>query len=141
MDEFANFNEFIWSFVGGGPKQNAWKSMKDVPSQTPESDAMSKELKRRGFRFVGSTICYAFMQAMGITIIWSIAFVTPSYSQGNPVDSRQGDRPWSVGGTEAKGHTARLGICRSRSGTKCRRSPRRSLLMTRSGWSSFGSTD
>ena len=64
--EIGSFDEFIWNFVGGHPKQNAWQSMKDVPARTPESDAMSKELKRRGFRFVGSTICYAFMQAVGM---------------------------------------------------------------------------
>jgi DNA-3-methyladenine glycosylase I len=64
--EFSTFDNYIWSFVGHQPKQNAWKSMKEVPATTPESDAMSKELKRRGFKFVGSTICYAFMQAVGI---------------------------------------------------------------------------
>jgi DNA-3-methyladenine glycosylase I len=65
-DEFAAFDAYIWGFVGGKPKQNAWKSIKDVPAQTPQSDAMSKDLKRRGFKFVGSTICYAFMQAVGM---------------------------------------------------------------------------
>lgn len=64
--EFGAFNKFIWSFVGQTPKQNAWKTMKEVPAKTAESDAMSKELKRRGFKFVGSTICYAFMQAVGM---------------------------------------------------------------------------
>ena len=53
-------------FVGHEPKQNAWKSIKEVPAKTPESDAMSKDLKRRGFKFVGNTICYAFMQAVGM---------------------------------------------------------------------------
>ncbi len=66
QQEFGSFDEFIWSFVEGHPQRNAWKSMKDVPACSPESDAMSKELKRRGFRFVGSTICYAFMQAVGM---------------------------------------------------------------------------
>lgn len=66
QQEFGSFDEFIWGFVDGHPKQNAWKSMKDVPASTLESDAMSKDLKRRGFRFVGSTICYAFMQAVGM---------------------------------------------------------------------------
>jgi DNA-3-methyladenine glycosylase I len=61
QEEYGTFDEYIWEFVGGGPKQNAWKSMKAVPAQTPESDAMSKDLKQRGFKFVGSTICYAFM--------------------------------------------------------------------------------
>ena len=64
--EFGSFDAYIWGFVGGVALQNARKSMKDVPARTPESDAMSKDLKKRGFRFVGSTICYAFMQAVGM---------------------------------------------------------------------------
>ncbi|MBI3580073.1 MAG: DNA-3-methyladenine glycosylase I [Ignavibacteriales bacterium] len=64
--EFGSFDAFIWQFVGGKPKINARTTLKDVPPTTPESDAMSKELKRRGFKFVGSTICYAFMQATGM---------------------------------------------------------------------------
>lgn len=66
QDEFGSFDEYIWSFVSGKPQQNRWKAMADVPAKTPESDAMSEDLKRRGFRFVGSTICYAFMQAVGM---------------------------------------------------------------------------
>lgn len=65
-DEFGSFAKFIWQFVGGAPKQNAWRSPADVPASTPESDMMSKELKRRGFKFVGTTICYAHMQATGM---------------------------------------------------------------------------
>jgi DNA-3-methyladenine glycosylase I len=65
-DEFGSFDKYIWQFVGGRPKQNAWRSIKQVPAKTPESDRMSKDLRRRGFRFVGSTICYAFMQAVGM---------------------------------------------------------------------------
>lgn len=64
--EFGTFDAYIWSFVGGRPKVNRWKRMSDVPARTAESDAMSKDLKKRGFRFVGSTICYAFMQAVGM---------------------------------------------------------------------------
>jgi DNA-3-methyladenine glycosylase I len=64
--EFGSFDAYIWSFVGGRPKRNAWKTLRDIPPKTPESDAMSKDLKKRGFRFVGSTICYAFMQAVGM---------------------------------------------------------------------------
>ena len=64
--EFGTFDQYIWGFVGHRPIQNAWKSLAQVPAHTPESDAMSKELKRRGFSFVGSTICYAFMQAVGM---------------------------------------------------------------------------
>jgi len=64
--ELGSFDAYIWSFVGGAPKQNRRRSLREIPARTPESDAMSKDLKRRGFRFVGSTICYAFMQACGL---------------------------------------------------------------------------
>ena len=64
--EFGSFDAYIWQFVGGTPKINAWKSLKELPAKTAESDAMSKDLKKRGFTFVGSTICYAFMQATGM---------------------------------------------------------------------------
>lgn len=66
QEEFGTFDEYIWGFVGGVTKRNAWKSLKEVPASTPESDAMSKDLKRRGFKFVGGTICYALMQAVGM---------------------------------------------------------------------------
>jgi len=66
QEEFGTFDAYIWRFVGGKPKQNAWKTHKGLPAKTPESDALSKDLKKRGFRFVGSTICYAFMQATGM---------------------------------------------------------------------------
>lgn len=62
----GSFDQYIWQFVGGTPRVNSWRSMKQVPAQTNESDAMSKDLKKRGFNFVGSTICYAFMQAVGM---------------------------------------------------------------------------
>lgn len=64
--EFGSFDAYIWQFVGGGPQRNRWKSLKEIPPKTFESDLMSKDLKKRGFRFVGSTICYAFMQAVGM---------------------------------------------------------------------------
>lgn len=64
--EFGSFNRYIWQFVGGQPKVNHWQSLSEVPATSPESDAMSKDLKKRGFKFVGSTICYAFMQATGM---------------------------------------------------------------------------
>jgi DNA-3-methyladenine glycosylase I len=64
--EFGSFDKYLWQFVGGTPKRNRWKTLKDIPPKTAESDAMSKDLKKRGFRFVGSTICYAFMQATGM---------------------------------------------------------------------------
>jgi DNA-3-methyladenine glycosylase I len=66
QEEFGSFEAYIWRFVGGKPKQNAWKTYKRLPAKTAESDAMSKDLQKRGFRFVGSTICYAFMQATGM---------------------------------------------------------------------------
>ena len=64
--EFGSFDKYIWSFVGGRPKKNKWRAMSNVPAKTAESDAMSVDLKKRGFKFVGSTICYAFMQATGM---------------------------------------------------------------------------
>jgi DNA-3-methyladenine glycosylase I len=64
--EFGRFDAFIWRFVGGQPIRNSWRSGREVPARTVESDAMSKDLKRRGFTFVGSTICYALMQATGM---------------------------------------------------------------------------
>ena len=66
QEELGSFDAFVWQFVGGVPKVNRWRSLKQIPAQTAESDAMSRELKRRGFNFVGSTICYAFMQAVGM---------------------------------------------------------------------------
>ena len=66
QSDFASFDAFIWQFVDGRPQQHAWQSLQEVPASTGESDAMSKELKRRGFTFVGTTICYAFMQAVGM---------------------------------------------------------------------------
>jgi DNA-3-methyladenine glycosylase I len=66
QQEFGSFATFLWQFVGGKPKQNSWKTLKEVPARTSESDALSKALASRGFKFVGSTICYAFMQATGM---------------------------------------------------------------------------
>jgi len=66
QEEFGSFDRYIWQFVGGKPKQNSRRSLRQVPAFTPESDAMSKDLKKRGFTFVGTTICYAFMQAVGM---------------------------------------------------------------------------
>ncbi len=64
--EFGSFDRYIWQFVGGKPRVNAWRLGEKIPARTPESDVMSKGLKKRGFSFVGSTICYAFMQATGM---------------------------------------------------------------------------
>jgi len=66
QEEFDGFRSYIWQFVGGKPKQNRFRSMAEVPATTPESDALSKDLKKRGFKFVGSTIVYAHMQATGL---------------------------------------------------------------------------
>jgi DNA-3-methyladenine glycosylase I len=64
--ESGSFDTYLWGFAGGRPKINAWQAMKDVPARTAESDALSKDLQKHGFRFVGSTICYAYMQAVGL---------------------------------------------------------------------------
>lgn len=64
--EFGSFDAYVWGFVGGAPLVNHWRSLRQVPARTPESDALSRDLLGRGFKFVGSTICYAFMQAVGL---------------------------------------------------------------------------
>jgi DNA-3-methyladenine glycosylase I len=66
QEEFGSLDAFLWRYVDGKPKQNAWKALSDIPATTPESDAMSKDLKKRGCSFVGSTICYALMQSIGM---------------------------------------------------------------------------
>jgi DNA-3-methyladenine glycosylase I len=66
--EFGSFNKYVWQFVGGEPIVNHWDSMKQIPANTKESDALSKDLKKRGFKFVGSTIIYAYMQACGLVM-------------------------------------------------------------------------
>jgi DNA-3-methyladenine glycosylase I len=64
--EFGSFDVYIWQFIGGQPRQNTWRTLAEIPAQTPESAAMSKDLLKRGFKFVGPTICYAYMQAVGM---------------------------------------------------------------------------
>lgn len=64
--ECGSFDAYIWQFIGGSPRTNKWKSLSDLPAKTPEAEAMSKDLLKRGFKFVGPTICYAFMQATGM---------------------------------------------------------------------------
>ncbi len=66
QEEYGSFDSYIWQFVDGTPKQNRWRSLEQLPANTPASDRMSKDLKDRGFKFVGTTICYAFMQAAGM---------------------------------------------------------------------------
>jgi len=64
--EFGTFDAYVWAFVGGAPRVNRWPRLQQLPATTPESDALSRDLRKRGFTFVGSTICYAFMQAVGL---------------------------------------------------------------------------
>lgn len=64
--EFGSFDAYVWGFVGGAPRVNQWRTLQQLPARTPESDALSRDLKGRGFKFLGSTICYAFMQAVGM---------------------------------------------------------------------------
>ena len=66
QEECGTFDSYVWSFVAGRPLQNSWRTLAEIPASTKESDALSKDLKRRGFHFVGSTICYALMQAIGM---------------------------------------------------------------------------
>ena len=66
QEQFGSFDHYLWQFVQGRPVQNSWERMTEIPSRTPESEAMSRDLQKRGFKFVGPTICYAFMQAVGM---------------------------------------------------------------------------
>lgn len=66
QEEWGSFDAYIWQFTGGQPRHNTWSSLSEIPARTPESDALSKDLSKRGFKFVGSTICYAHMQATGM---------------------------------------------------------------------------
>jgi DNA-3-methyladenine glycosylase I len=66
QEELGSLDAYLWGFVGGSPTQNRWRTIAEIPAETPESRALSKDLKRRGFRFVGPTVCYAFMQAAGL---------------------------------------------------------------------------
>ena len=85
--EFGSYAAYIWQFVGGAPRVNRPKTLRDVPARTPESDAMSRDLKKRGFTFVGSTICYAFMQATGMVDDHVIGCF-----KSRPVNHRRGPR-------------------------------------------------
>jgi DNA-3-methyladenine glycosylase I len=79
-EEFGSFDRYIWRFVDGTPVRNAWSGMKEIPCSTPASDAMSEDLRKRGFKFVGSTICYAYMQAVGMVN----DHVVECFRYGNP---------------------------------------------------------
>jgi DNA-3-methyladenine glycosylase I len=85
--EFGSFERYLWSFVGGRPIANTWKTMQEVPARTLESDALSKDLRKRGFRFVGSTICYAYMQAVGMVNDHLVTCHRHSTSRGPAVTS------------------------------------------------------
>ena len=91
--ELGSFDGFVWSFVGGAPRTNAWKSLKEVPPRTPESDALSRALRQRGFTFVGSTICYAFMQAAGLVNDHTIDCFRHAEIRGQASTSKQFKRP------------------------------------------------
>jgi len=93
QQEFGSFDAYIWQFVGGKPIQNSWKVMKQVPASTKESDAMSKDLKRRGFKFVGTTIMYAFMQATGMVNDHTVNCFQWKQLQGRPTSLDTGLRP------------------------------------------------
>jgi DNA-3-methyladenine glycosylase I len=88
--EFGTFDAYLWSFVGGAPIQNRWRTLADVPARTAESDAMSRDLLRRGFKFVGSTICYAFMQAIGMVNDHLVN--CPRYAELGGASHRRGKR-------------------------------------------------
>jgi len=86
--EFGSFDRYVWRFVGGEPRQNRWARPQQLPATTSESDALSRDLRRRGFRFVGSTICYAFMQATGMVN----DHLTRCFRHGQVGRLRSGDR-------------------------------------------------
>lgn len=90
QDEFGSFDSYVWKFVGGQTIHNSWKKLSEIPTSTPESDAMSKDLKRRGFKFVGTTICYAFMQAVGMVNDHTVDCYL--YNQINPMVATLGER-------------------------------------------------
>jgi DNA-3-methyladenine glycosylase I len=91
VEEIGTLDRFLWQFVGGEPKVNHWQTLREIPAETPESKAMSKELKRRGFGFVGSTICYAFMQAVGMVddhVVTCLKRRPPGVGTGDKKDIR-----------------------------------------------------
>jgi DNA-3-methyladenine glycosylase I len=86
QEQFGSFDAYIWQFVGGKPKVNKWRSLKQLPARTLESDAMSKDLRKCGFSFVGSTICYAFMQAVGMVNDHALACFRYAELKGRAVE-------------------------------------------------------
>jgi DNA-3-methyladenine glycosylase I len=91
--EFGSFDAFVWRFVDGAPKVNAWKALRQVPARSEISDALSKELARRGFKFVGSTICYAFMQAVGMVNDHLVTCFRRAELLASPGGDPSSDRP------------------------------------------------
>ena len=87
--EFGSFDNYLWRFVGGQPLQNARKSMGEIPAQTPEADALSRDLLKRGFKFVGPTICYAFMQAVGMVNDHTVDCFRHAELGGSPLRGRR----------------------------------------------------
>ena len=87
--EFGSFDSYLWRFVGGQPLQNARKSMGEIPAQTPEADALSRDLLKRGFKFVGPTICYAFMQAVGMVNDHTVECFRHAELGGSPLRGRR----------------------------------------------------
>jgi DNA-3-methyladenine glycosylase I len=97
--EFGSFDAYIWRFVGGKPRTNRWRRMKDIPVKSPEAEAMSRDLKKRGFKFVGPTICYAFMQAVGMVNDHTVGcFRHGQLPQGAAEGRRAGDPPYRRSG-------------------------------------------
>ena len=91
QQEFGSFDAYVWRFVGGAPRVNRWRTMKQVPPKTLESDALSRDLLKRGFKFVGSTICYAFMQAVGMVNDHTVdCFRYEAARQSAALEQRQG---------------------------------------------------
>jgi DNA-3-methyladenine glycosylase I len=87
--EFGTFDAYVWQFVGGRPRVNRPKTLADVPPRSPESDSMSRDLKRRGFTFVGSTICYAFMQAVGMVDDHLVGCQAKTRTRQSTIDNRE----------------------------------------------------
>lgn len=95
QEECGSFDAYVWRFIGGSPRQNSWKSLSQVPGKIPESEAMSKDLRKRGFKFIGSTVCYAFMQAVGMVNDHLVACFRHAELAGRPTirSARTGGRP------------------------------------------------
>jgi len=104
QDELGSFDAHLWGFVGGAPRLNRRRSLRQVPARTPESDALSRDLSRRGFKFVGSTICYAFMQAVGmVNDHLTTCFRYEAVNEQAPRSRKKPPKPGGTGGPGAEG--------------------------------------